>query len=379
MSDRTPSRLQAVNTPALVLDRERLHSNLDAMASRAADRGVSLRPHMKTAKSAAIGQQALDRGAKGITVSTLHEAEYFFSHGFEDITYAVSIVPDRFLQASSLARRGLDLKIITDNPSVTQDLAHFMSRENSPLTLLVEIDSGEHRTGVDPQGDDLVKIARLVDQCPSLRFGGLLTHAGHSYKCSDPSEIVTTAEDERRIAVESARRLTQENIACSEISIGSTPTCTNAQSAKGVTEWRPGVYMFGDLAQVALTSCTLDDIALSVLTTILAVRPEEGRLIIDGGGLAMSKDMGKDVGYGLVNTLDGTATIPGLHLAEVHQEHGELRSNGQVDFSRFSVGDKLRILPHHACMTAAMHDRYHVVEGNRPEIVEVWDRANGWG
>jgi D-serine deaminase-like pyridoxal phosphate-dependent protein len=360
--------LNDISTPALVLDRTRLEQNCRFMAARARELKVELRPHLKTAKSADVARLAVTGFRGGITVSTLTEAEYFAAHGFPDITLAVGFVPARLERAKALLHVGVALTVITDQPEVARALA-----EVPGLRVLAELDCGDQRGGVAPDSDALLEIARNAGE----NFRGVLTHGGHSYRSPDLSAIRQAAEDERNAVNVAAERLEAAGIACPVRSVGSTPTCTHAQSYAGATEMRPGVYMFGDLDQVGLGSLPLERVALSVLTTVIGVYPEQGKVIVDAGGLALSKDQSaqrhnKHFGYGLVYDIQGRQ-MQGANVFACSQEHGQIR--GGVEGVK--VGDRLRIVPNHACMTAAAHDRYYVVSGG-VDVEAEWGRVNGW-
>jgi len=377
-------RLDQLSTPSLVLDRRRLLRNIRTMSERAQRAGIDLRPHLKTAKSARVAELATAGHSGGITVSTLAEAEYFFAHGFVDITCAVCMVPDKLERAAALAARGARLTVLTDHGDAARALASRAAVLDARLAVLVEIDSGEHRTGLAWDSDDLLATARVLNESRQLRFAGVLTHAGQSYGCKSVAEIVRVAELERRAVVDAAARLRDAGLSCDRISAGSTPTAVHAQSFDGLTEIRPGVYSFFDLTQATLQSCTVDDIAISVVATVISHHPEHGRLIIDAGGLALSKDLSAagllpDTGYGWICDLATCERINDLHVAIADQEHGYVTGR-DIPYDRLPIGSRVRVLPNHACMTAAAYNRYAVIDGGEGplEIIEWWNRVNGW-
>jgi D-serine deaminase-like pyridoxal phosphate-dependent protein len=377
-------KLDQLATPALVLDRRRLLRNTRAMSARARAAGVALRPHLKTAKSARVAALATEGHPGGITVSTLAEAEYFVAHGIVDLTYAVCMVPDKLERAAALAARGARLTLLTDHADVARALAARAAALDTRFRVLIEIDSGEHRTGVAWDSDHLLAIARALDQSSHLALAGVLTHAGQSYDCASVAEIVQVAEVERRAVAGAAARLRAAGFSCDTISAGSTPTAVHAASFDGLTEIRPGVYTFFDLAQAARRCCTPDDVAISVLATVISHQPAHGRLIIDAGGLALSKDTSAatllpDTGYGWICDLDTCQRIGDLHVAIADQEHGYVTGH-DIPYARLPIGSRVRVLPNHACMTAAAYERYAVIDsGDDPrEIIDWWDRVNGW-
>lgn len=369
-------RIDDLDTPCLLLDRAILKRNLDGMSARMKRHGVKLRPHLKTAKSADVARLATQGEAGGITVSTLAEARYFARHGFKDILYAVGIVPGRLDQVAGLRAEGIDLKIITDS----LEGARAVANHGGEFSVMVEIDSGAHRAGLDPASPLLLEIGHLLHGAPNVTLLGVLTHAGHSYHCHSTQEVAAVAEAERASAVSAAERLRHAGIPCPVVSVGSTPTAVHARSLAGVSEMRPGVYMFNDLDQLALGSCAAGDLALSVLTSVIGQYPDRNQVLIDAGALALSKDVSAaefmpGVGFGAV------AGHEGLNIVDVNQEHGFVGSQQPLPVKDLTLGVKLRVLPHHACITAAAYDRYHVVDSELDggtTVVAVWDRVNGW-
>ena len=365
--------IEALRTPCLVLDKQRLVSNLERMSARARALDVCLRPHIKTAKSVDIACLAVGEGGP-LTVSTLREAEHFAAHGFADLVYAVAIVPDRLDRVARLGAQGARVQLFVEN----LDAARAVVAHPGRFEVLVELDSGEDRTGVQDQ-DTLLAVARLLHGAPNTRLLGVATHGGHSYQARTVQQRVAVAEQERRVAVEAAELLRSAGMPCPVVSVGSTPTAVHARHLDGVTEARPGVYTLGDLFQAGIGSLDLDDIACSVLATVVSHRRSAQRLVIDAGGLALSKDRSTagwpfDAGYGLLADAQSGELLEGLRVEGVHQEHGEV--TGPIPWERLPVGARVRVLPNHICMTAAMYDRYHVVEGGR--VGAVWPRVNGW-
>jgi len=370
-------RLANLPTPSLVLDRQRLDDNLRRMQARADALGVRLRPHLKTAKSADAAARAADLGARGITVSTLKEARYFLESGVTDILYGVGIVPARLDAAAALRADGANLAIVTDN----LDVARAIAAHDGEFSVLVEIDTGAGRAGIAPDDPVLVDIARAVQAAPRAQLAGVMTHAGHAYHAAGPDGVRAIAAAERDGVVAAAGALRDAGFGCPMVSVGSTPTAMAVDHLAGVTEMRPGVYMFGDLDQQAIGSCGRDDIALSVLAAVIGHNRAAGTLLIDAGGLALSKDRGAtefrpEVGYGEVCDAETLEPLVGLYVADCHQEHGIVPVPDPRVYGRLPIGAKVRVLPNHACMTAAAWDSYAVVEGEA--VVGRWPRVNGW-
>ena len=380
-----PKTLENLETPCLVLDSRRLEQNITRMRDKMQAHGVTLRPHVKTAKNIEVTRLALgdDIEQGKITVSTLKEAEFFFSLGIRDILYAVGITPNKLDHALQLRRAGADLTLILDNVETARIVSQKGAAERELFPVLLEIDSDGHRSGIQPDHPHLLEIARIVDQGNGALLRGVMTHAGSSYACRSVEAIQAVAGQERAAVVHCAERLAAAGLPCPIVSVGSTPTATFAESFAGVTEVRAGVFVFFDLVMAGLEVCSIDDIAISVLATVLGHQSGRGWIITDAGFMALSRDRGTarqkiDQGYGKVCNIEGNP-IDNLNVLDTNQEHGMIgdRFGHSLDLSRFPVGTMLRILPNHACATAAQHSHYHVVRGGTA-IDAVWERFNGW-
>ena len=373
-----PRRLADLPTPCLLLERAKLARNLELMAGAVRRHGVALRPHMKTAKSAAVARLATAGQAGGITVSTLAEAEYFAREGFRDILYAVGIVPAKLDRAAALRRARVDLSVVTDDPETAAAISAHARATGAEHRVLVEVDCGEHRGGIAAESDALVAVGRALGPL----CAGVITHAGHSYACRSIAEVEAVAEAERRAAVTAAEWLRGIGLATPTVSVGSTPTALHARNLVGVTETRPGVYMFQDLFQVQIGSGAPETMAVTVLASVIHRRPAENRVVIDAGGMALSKDRStasapRDYGFGLVLDALGRQSFGDAIVERANQEHGVVTAPTPLPFDRLEVGTLVRVAPNHVCMTAAAYDRYHVLDGG-DVVIEVWDRVSGW-
>ena len=378
-----PETIFDLPTPALLLDRSRLEANATRMRATVDRLGVMLRPHVKTSKSIDV-LEVLAGGIDGpITVSTLAEARYFFERGVRDILYAVGIAPVKLPQVAELIAAGCRLRLILDTLGAAQDVQTFAVDHDVALEVLIEVDTDGHRAGVDAEDGLLLDIATVLSADPRVRLAGVMTHAGGSYGCRDRNEFEAIAEQERALAVRAAERLREKGHAIDIVSVGSTPSVSFARNLDGVTEARVGVYAFGDLVQAELGTCAIDDIAICVLASVIGHNPKHGRVLIDAGFLALSRDRGTaelpvDWGYGAVCDADTGALIDGVRVESTNQEHGIITAReGPIDWSRFPIGKRLKILPNHACATAAAYDRYFVTDGT-DQIADVWERVNGW-
>lgn len=371
--------LETITTPSLVLDRGRLERNLTRVAQIVAGRGVKLRPHLKTAKSIDVARLAAPEKDAPVAVSTLLEAEYFFQNGYRDIFYPVGLGPGKFARAARLLRAGAHLLVALDSLEAAEALAAYAAAQAVPFRVAIEIDCGEHRGGVTPDGPELLPIAQALGPL----FAGVATHGGQSYEARTTTELHRVGQAEADAVRSAAARLAEAGIACALVSIGSSPTALTHNSLTGVTEVRAGVYMFGDLYQAGIGTCTLDDLALSVLTEVIARPAGRDAFLIDAGAFALSKDLATaslpaalQAGYGWVCDLDGKL-LPGLKVDRVWQEHGRVVSDRPFTAGAYPVGTRLRILPNHVCPTAAAHGSYHVVNRSRA-VQTVWPRINGW-
>lgn len=368
------TRIADLPTPSLLLDHARLRDNARRMNEKAASLGVRFRPHVKTHKSIDVLRTAFEPDMPAaITVSTLREAEYFAGQGINDILYAVGIAPAKLDKIADLIARGVDMAVVTDD----LDAAHTIAAHPAPMRAFIEIDSDGHRAGLKPDSDRLFAIAETLGG----KLRGVMTHAGGSYDLRGGGAAMGAhAERERAAIVLAAERLRGAGFRIGEVSVGSTPTATFAARLDGVTELRAGVYIFNDLFQAGLGVCAIEDIAISVLASVIGSQGQA--LVIDAGWMALSRDRGTssqaiDQAYGLVCDQDGTP-IEDLLVTSTNQEHGLVgrRDGAAFDVTRFPVGTLLRILPNHACATSAQHGAYAVIQGQ--DVIAHWPRISGW-
>ncbi|KQR73600.1 alanine racemase [Burkholderia sp. Leaf177] len=374
--------LDQIETPAALIDRPRMMLNIERMQAHMNALGVAFRPHVKTSKCVEVARAQRNAGARGITVSTLKEAEQFFAAGFSNILYAVGMVASKLPRALALKQAGCDLKLIADNIESAQAVAEFGRLHSETFEVWIEIDTDGHRSGVKPDEPRLIDIGHALNG-NGARLGGVLTHAGSSYELNTPDALAALAEQERAGCVHAAERLRKAGLPCDVVSVGSTPTALAARHLEGVTEVRAGVYVFFDLVMRNIGVCDTRNLALSVLTTVIGHQADKGWAILDAGWMAMSRDRGTakqahDYGYGQPCTLDGSP-LEGYTLTGANQEHGILANTGHADtdiVKHLPVGTRLLILPNHACATGAQYPAYHARSAD--DEVEVWDRFYGW-
>jgi D-serine deaminase-like pyridoxal phosphate-dependent protein len=378
-----PATLRELDTPCLVLDRDRMEGNIARLRGRLARFDVALRPHLKTAKSVEVARAVMSSPAGPATVSTLQEAALFAAAGVRDMIYAVGIAPAKLARVLELRAEGVDLAVVLDTVEQAEAVAAASRRAGVKIPALIEIDCDGHRSGVQPtDAARLLAIGRALDGPAELR--GVLTHAGGSYAARSAAALPQCAEAERRGVVDAAAILREAGLPCPVVSVGSTPTAHHVTDLTGVTEVRAGVFVFFDLVMAGVGVCAIEDIALSVLATVIGHQREKGWILIDAGWMAMSQDRGTarqavNQGYGLVCDIAGVP-YRDVILADANQEHGviALRPGADAALPKLAIGDRVRILPNHACSTAAQHRSYHVVRGGSDRVEAEWPRFGGW-
>lgn len=371
--------IETIKTPALLLDVGRVRNNARRMTEVAHRNGVRLRPHVKTHKCIEVARIQTEGHNGAVTVSTLAEARAFAKHGFSDITYAVPVERGKFDEAIEILRSGVKLNLLTDDLATAKLLDEAAGKAGVVFDVFVKIDSGYHRVGVEPHTPEAVEIPRTLSEAKNLNFAGILTHAGHSYNAHSKEEIIEIARHERDSMVELADRLRSMNIEVPTVSIGSTPSITHVDHLNGIDEIRPGNYILFDAFQATLGSCGFDDTALTVLTAVTHRDAARSKLVVDAGAIALSKDRGPvdldpSCGYGRVLDLDGRET--GMRVMSLSQEHGQIEAVDDAVFGRIKVGDRLRVLANHSCLTAAQHEYFNVIDNGK--IVDRWEIYRGW-
>ncbi len=348
---------QKLDTPALLVDLDRLEANIRGMSSFAKNKGVDLRPHTKTHKCPTIARRQLEAGAVGITCAKIGEAEVMAAAGLNEILIANEIIGEqKFKRLLALARK-VKLCVAVDSVFGASSLNAALAEADQTLDVVIEINSGQNRCGVLP-GDPALELAKEIAQFPQVRLRGLMTHGGHSYHGASKEEIEEIGTQEGAVMVKTAEFLRQNGIEVETVSVGSTPTARSCGSVKGVTEIRPGTYAFNDLTQTTLFAATVEECALSVLATVTS-RPAPDRVVVDAGKKALTSDpfgrSGADGGYGLI--LDRET-----HIARLSEEHGVIDTDAP-----FEIGEKVRIIPNHVCVVVNMFDEMY---GIRDGVVE---------
>lgn len=383
MSATSQHQLSSIPTPALVLEERRMLRNIQRLRAHLEPLGVTLRPHLKTAKSVEVARHLLANERGPATVSTLKEAEVFAAAGVRDIVYAIGIAPQKLPRVLEIRASGCDLTIMVDSPEQAEAVAAASREAGDPIPTLIEIDSDGERSGLLPDDPLIITIGRILAE-GGAELRGVLTHAGGSYSAVGAEALADFAEVERRAAVAAADRLRAAGLPAPVVSVGSTPTAHFARDLTGVTEVRAGNYVFFDLVMHGIGVCSLEDIAISVLTTVIGHQRDRNLAIVDAGWMALSRDRGTanqavDQGYGIVCDLEGRP-YEDLIVSGTSQEHGivTVRPGSRATLPELPVGTMLRILPNHACATAAQFSAYQVRPARSDAPLEEWPRFSGW-
>jgi D-serine deaminase-like pyridoxal phosphate-dependent protein len=356
-------RVTDLPTPQVLVDQSRLQANIRRMQEVAASHGLRLRPHAKTHKIPAIAAMQIDAGATGICCAKPGEAEVFAAAGIGDIRLPYPVHPScaqRMLALMEQAR----VSIIVDHLKIAREWSQAMQRAGKRLDVLVKVDVGFHRCGIDPEAG-AVEFLEAIANLPALTFRGLLSHAGHAYGAASEQDIAGIARDESIALNELAASARARGIAIDEISVGATPTAGASAREVGLTELRPGNYVYYDRTQVGLRTATVRDCALTVLARVVS-KPAADRLILDAGSKTLTTDpargFGPVPGFGAIFTdLEATALDETLLVERLSEEHATVRVlPGET---RLEPGDFVRVLPNHACVVSNLVDCIRLVEG----------------
>jgi len=357
-------RITELRTPQVLIERSRLESNITRMQEAANARRLRLRPHSKTHKSPAVARLQLQRGAVGICCAKLGEAEVFAEAGVADIRLPYPIQPSNSDRVLALMDRAA-ISIIVDNPTVALGWSVAMRAAHRRLDVLVKVDVGFHRCGIDPDAPDAVAFVREIASLPGLRLRGLLSHAGHGYHAKSEDELRRIAGAEAAIHQRLVSAVRAEGVVLEETSVGATPTVRFSLDESGLTELRPGNYVYYDRTQVSLGAAALTDCALSVMATVVS-RPTPDRIILDCGSKTLSSDAARGFdpppGYGAVfSDLDADTPDARFLIERLSEEHATVRVT--TGAANLHAGDRVRVLPNHACTVSNLLDRVYLVDG----------------
>jgi D-serine deaminase-like pyridoxal phosphate-dependent protein len=356
--------LSDLPTPQVLVDRARALRNIDRAQTLAGEARVRLRPHAKTHKSPIVARWQIDRGAVGVCCAKVGEAEVFVAAGITDIRLPYPVNPSNAPRLLALMDRA-SLSIIVDHLDVAGGWSSAMQRAGRLLDVLVKVDVGFHRCGIDPAARPL-EFLKEIASMKGLRLRGLLSHAGHGYHAASEEELEAVARREAEILLALRDEAAAAGLAIEEISVGATPTLRFSAQQKGITELRPGNYVYYDRTQVALGAATLEDCALTVLATVVS-KPADDRIVLDCGSKTLTNDQARGIsktpGYGAV--LAGAGQTPrrvdeSLTIERLSEEHATVRVAGGTSLK---PGDRVRILPNHSCVVSNLVDSVRLVEG----------------
>ncbi len=365
-----------IPTPSILVEKKRLESNISSMQKRADEQGVNLRPHIKTHKSLEIAKMQLAAGAKGITVAKASEAEVFVGDGFTDVRIAYPVVGPYALGLISTLSAKAKISFCVDTPEGLDIAEKFFSSKGQDVDVLLLVNTGYGRCGVLWNDDEAIDLAKAVCQSSSLNLVGVLTHAGNAYggpadeKESPREALLRAMNDERDRVISIAKAVVK---ACDldgdrfEVSLGSTPSSSVFSNTKEgdvrVTEIRPGTYIFNDMNQVDLGSAKMKDCAVTVVATVVSVHREDNgteRLFIDAGKKVFTSDGSSERGYGtILHSSKSMTPLPHVKISNFSEEHGWITSPGGTSLS---VGDRVRIVPHHVCVVVNTQDKMYLVD-----------------
>lgn len=361
--------LSALRTPAVLIDRQKAFRNIQRMRDAAKRNTVRLRPHTKTHKSPLIAKWQIDHGAVGICCAKLGEAEVFAEAGFTDIRLPYPINPSNADRLIALLDR-THLSFIVDHPVVAAQWSACLTRAGKQVDILVKVDVGFHRCGIDPDSRETLNIIRQIAALPGLRFKGLLSHAGQTYHAHSEDELRIMADAEAQTMGDLAERCRKAGLKVDEVSAGATPPARFSIERQAFTEYRPGNYVYFDRTQVALGAATLDDCALTVLATVVS-KPAKNRLVLDSGSKTLTSDGAR--GF---TPAPGHGTVVGhdnLLIERLSEEHATVRvTHGSTNLE---PGDRVQIIPNHSCVVSNLVDQAWIVDGDAVEPLPILARG----
>lgn len=357
--------MNTIATPALLLDMDKLDKNISDIVKIAERYGVKYRPHIKTHKSIDIAKRQMEAGAIGLTVAKVGEAEVMAEAGIENILIAFPISADEQLNRIRQLTEKADITLMIDSTEQAEKVNSFFTKQKS-LQVWIKVNSGLNRCGVEPNGEVLA-LAEFITQLPGLQLEGLFTHAGHSYGAKSLEEVKEIAQQEVTAIRESAEICEKHGIPIRHRSVGSTPTFKYYENMEGITEIRPGNAVFYDMVQAGLGVADKKQCALTVLSTVVSIK--KGRIIIDAG----SKTLALDKGAHGNDSIKGHGCIIGhdeLAIDKLSEEHGVILLNHPEQTSTLKLGERIQIIPNHACPVANLFDEYIIHRSN--QIINTW-------
>lgn len=344
-----------LDTPEVLLDLNAMERNIERMANIAKEANLKLRPHTKTHKSPEIAKMQLKAGATGITVAKLGEAEVMVEHGIDDILIAYPLVGERKLERLANLHQKAKLIVSTDSVECAEGLHKVGESTGKPVDVYIEVDTGLGRCGHKP-GQETIDVVKQMKYLSGIRVIGVMTHEGHSWVTTEPSEREKIIKETSSALTDTAKALRALGFPCTEVSIGATPTAFHANAAIGATEMRPGTYVFNDVSVLRHGFVDVADCAVTVLATVVG-HPAKDHLILDVGSKTLSQDgaVGNNFKGFIVNK-------PNWQLVKLTEEHGivHVPENEQV-----MIGERVRIIPNHVCVVTNLIDQFVTVRGDK--------------
>ncbi|MEX2460429.1 MAG: alanine racemase [Paenibacillaceae bacterium] len=356
-------------TPCLLIDVQKMNRNIEHMAEIAARNGVHIRPHSKTHKIPAIAKRQMDAGAIGITVAKVSEAEVMANQGIDNIFIAYPLVTQSKIERAIKLSQTIQLIVGVDSFEGALKLSEISKSHSHTLKVRLEIDTGLQRTGV--RYDHAIQLAQQIQGLDHIELTGIYTYRGALLNGKPTLDLETAGIEEGKLMADLAEKMRVNGIPITDVSVGSTPTSPYASQVKGVTEVRPGTYVFQDCMQVKLGVCTIEDCAATILVNVVSLAAEH-QAIIDGGSKTFATDIQPNT---IPLSLQGFGHIldaPSAVLERMNEEHGMIRLNKDLGWK---IGDQLRIIPNHICSTVNLHNKVYFIDGDQIEEVTVFGRG----
>ncbi|MDB5074609.1 MAG: hypothetical protein JWO42_788 [Chloroflexi bacterium] len=353
------TNIAELETPSLLIDVDRLDANIQRMAAIAKAAGVDLRPHAKTHKTPEIGRMQLAAGSPGLTVAKLGEAEMFADKGFDNLFIAYPLWGEQKWERLCRLADRITVRVAADSLEVVEGISRTAARHGIRIRVRLEVDSGAGRTGLQSP-EQVLELARRMESLPGVDLVGLMGYGGHSSAAPDIDGVKQIGFQEGRHLVGIAEMLRAKGFAVPELTVGGTPSGPYAAQIKGVTEIRPGTYVFSDRTEVVMGWSNLDQCALTVQVTVVS-RPTATRAIIDGGSKTFSSDAAvRSPGFGVVRG------HPDFSIVKLNEEHGMMEVPAGT---HLPIGTRLQVIPNHACVCMNLHDRVAAVRGDQVEAI----------
>ncbi|XP_028836744.1 uncharacterized protein LOC114790664 isoform X2 [Denticeps clupeoides] len=363
-----------LSTPVLTVDLDKVKRNAKDMRERFEGLGVQLRPHMKTHKTAECADIMTGGSKRCIVVSTLAEASFFADHGYDDILYAYPLPFDKVQRCAELSERLSLFHVLVDNDTALEELKRRPLNKGKVWNVWLKLDCNNGRAGVPNSNPKAQKLAQDIAATPGVELTGIYAHCGNTYVCQGQEQIKAVAQETTTSVLQFMEKLKAVGIQGLKSSIGSTPSCSHPVADMAMlSEVHPGNYVFYDVQQSLIGSCSLEDVAVRVLTRVIGHYPQRNQLLVDCGWTALSHDGGGRLptGYAIIEG------HPELKLLSMTQEHGRVEAiSGQLDFTKYPLGSLLSLIPYHACATASMHPLYYIHSNGK--ILGTWTPTRGW-